>query len=246
MGDKCEWKAEQVGNKPAAWKFEPCDGMHKAVEVVGFANDLIESADKNSWQTVYESIIFQHDNCPFCGADIRKPEPPKEMTDKVATSFIIFDGTTGETKEAKGIFKNLVVDKLGIGEYTLIPAKPEPAEPLIVKSGGTWIYFAEGINYICIDPHIYTKSRPLNLNDFYSEIIHWKSFTGPNPDITELTDEIAKLRPIVRNTILIDCLYTLYGVTCGMGIVTGLEKPDLLRWIEMDHCRLATAQELQE
>ena len=124
--------------------------------------------------------------------------------------------------------------------------KPEPAEPLIVKSGGTWIYFAEGINYICIDPHIYTKSRPLNLNDFYSEIIHWKSFTGPNPDITELTDEIAKLRPIVRNTILIDCLYTLYGVTCGMGIVTGLEKPDLLRWIEMDHCRLATAQELQE
>ncbi len=50
--------------------------------------------------------------------------------------------------------------------------KPEPAEPLIVKSGETWVKHENGIDSICLNP----KGE---------KIFHlYKSFTGPNPDIT--------------------------------------------------------------
>ncbi len=66
----------------------------------------------------------------------------------------------------------------------------------------------------------------------------WKSFTGENPDITELTDEIAKLRPMVM------CppgLKTIYAVDQYEQVVT-----NGIGYFLKKNCRLATAQELQE
>lgn len=81
--------------------------------------------------------------------------------------------------------------------------KPELGKPLIVKSGGTWVLYRNGIDYLCIKPFLYEnmteyqiliKSLSINYPEM-SEI--WKSFTGDNPDIKKLTDGIAKLRPMV-------------------------------------------------
>ena len=122
--------------------------------------------------------------------------------------------------------------------------KPEEEKPLIVKSGGTWVYDAEGINYICTKPHIYSKSGTLTLNDFHSRILHWKSFTGYNPEITELTDELALLRPMVKATVKASqFMYILWGIKDDYGI---FEHDDSISWINIKNCRLATAEELQE
>jgi hypothetical protein len=60
------------------------------------------------------------------------------------------------------------------------------------------------MDYLCVDPKRW-KNTPKNiemgrfLDDATGNAEIYKSFTGPNPDITELTDEIAKLRPMVHN-----------------------------------------------
>ena len=132
------------------------------------------------------------DFCPFCGADIRKPEE----------------------------------------------------KPLIVKSGGTWVVYWE-VNYLCVKPVHYDDVLQWNNLD---EIIkenpqHWKSFTGENPDITELTDEIAKLRPMIRYKVS-SFTYKLWGVNEKHCILSDLN--DSISWRFIDKCRLATAHELQE
>ena len=56
MSDKCEWKAVQEGNKPATWKFEPCDNF----------NPVCESFSHLVW-------------CKSCDTDIQKPEPAEPL-----------------------------------------------------------------------------------------------------------------------------------------------------------------------
>ena len=85
MGDNCEWKDG---------KFEECE------ELNNFGN--------YGWggSAVYlyrNERSFGINTCPFCSADIRKPEP---------------------------------------------------AEPLIVKSGETWVAHENKIDYLCITPCI--------------------------------------------------------------------------------------------
>ena len=53
MNDKCEWKGIQEGNKPARWELWQCD-----------KRPFLDSIPLTEW-----------DFCPYCGADIRKPEP---------------------------------------------------------------------------------------------------------------------------------------------------------------------------
>jgi len=161
MGDKCEWKDG---------KFEGCKiGKEWDRHVVDFNGEGLA-----------KKVIA----CPFCGADIRKPEP---------------------------------------------------AEPLIVKSGETLVKYENGVNSICLNPE-------------GEEIYHlYKSFTGPDPDIVELTDEIAKLRPIVMvrnhiNNALVKTKLTYIESD------SNLDDPYKYHTIigPWPNCHLATAQELQE
>ncbi len=118
--------------------------------------------------------------------------------------------------------------------------KPEPAEPLIVRSGKTVVAEdVDKINYICTDINHYKGVEAyINRWDFAKSDI-WKSFTGENPDITELTDEIAKLRPMVRS-----------AITTEPSKMFGVNKDHVILYngmhFELSCCRLATASELKE
>ena len=130
---------------------------------------------------------------------------------------------------------------------------PVPAEPLIVKSGETWVAYEKGIDYLCTYPEGMQTHIDNDGRDVYPDggvLVHffkahpgsWKSFTGDNPDITELTDEIALLRPMVIS--LQD--------ESNPEILIGVDPDEKSGWHfttfedRWDNCRLATAQELQE
>ena len=128
--------------------------------------------------------------------------------------------------------------------------KSEPAEPLIVKSGETWVAHWEGVDYLCVDPNYYS---PITIRpDLFAEILndhpdHWKSFTGPNRDITELIDEIAKLRPMVMVRNHINNSLTT-GKLIYIESESTLDDPYRYHTVSgpWTNCRLATAHELQE
>ena len=122
--------------------------------------------------------------------------------------------------------------------------KPEPEKPLIVKSGGTWVAHWKDVNYLYAYNTVCRGGRP-HFDPTYSGIrinTQWKPFFK-----VELTDEIAKLRPMVCGGIQ---KYTLYGVLKEEGI-TWLLISDTLNDIEwydnrLNDFRLATPHELQE
>jgi hypothetical protein len=136
--------------------------------------------------------------------------------------------------------------------------KPEE-KPLIVKSGETWVAEWKGINYLCIAPNyddiegkmpkwnIEQCFRVAFIEDYSTSAEYrnaWKSFTGDNPDITELTDEIAKSRPMVYvvKDYFQDFFSKLWGVDSdGSSIYYNCGVHAMHR-----NCRLATAKELQE
>ncbi len=164
MGDKCEWKDG---------KFEGCEAME-------------------SRHTVW--LFTQEFNfCPFCGADIRKPEP---------------------------------------------------AEPLIVKSGGTWVACWKEVDYLYGEQYPDPKFAPPFFTTSRTISPGWKSFTGPNPDITELTDDIAKLRPMVISSYDSKRLWKLLGVNEGTCFLISGNCTHMTSGIY--NTRLATAHELQE
>ncbi len=171
--NKCEWKDG---------KFVGCINTYRRIDFLH--GDLCINIVNMGYYVV--------DFCPFCGADIRKPE---------------------ET-------------------------------PLIVKSGGTLVVERNGVNYLSMCPDSYgdyNDSDILASIDSFPEI--WKSFTRPNPGITELTDEIALLRPMVKATVgESQFVYTLWGIKGDYGI---FEHDDSISWINIKNSRLATAHELQ-
>lgn len=89
--------------------------------------------------------------CPFCGADIRKPEP----------------------------------------------------KVIIKKDGGTFVARYNGVDYLLLDSSI-CEIKYMSPEGFEREIRKWK----PISDI-EITDEIAKLRPMVK---FAGSVYQLFGV----------------------------------
>ena len=117
--------------------------------------------------------------------------------------------------------------------------KPEPEKPLIVRSGGTWVAHFEGVDYLCILPENLENELRVK-NDFDYCIIKGKYHSKwiPFSEIT-LTDEIAKLRPMVISRSIKDESVKLYGIE-GDGIILVRHVTDKSRY------RLATPKELQE
>ena len=123
--------------------------------------------------------------------------------------------------------------------------KPEPVNPLIVKSNGTYVAYDKGVNYLWTG----TLKELINLDNAIrhftnfvinkTTITNWIPFTDKNgKPILELTDEIAKYRPMVfRNGL--NRLEILYGVN-GDTIIYEYGNGDIT------NCRLATPHELQE
>jgi hypothetical protein len=178
MNDKCEWKdGEFLGcNKKIRESFG------QSGKILFYFSDRWVSSQNTSF-------------CPWCGADIRKPEP---------------------------------------------------AHPLIVKSGGTWVANWKGVDYLATYPmKLSNKNEAVfGFNGFikYGND-SWQSFTGPDPDITELTDEIAKLRPIVKldASVYTSKLIAVTRDTYPFKVIYPSGK--LNAWAS---CRLATAKELEE
>lgn len=90
--------------------------------------------------------------------------------------------------------------------------------PLVLRNGGTWLCFAKGVDYLAMDPaykdctigemknyfkaHLMDLDNPKGLQ--YFKPIDQIEFEG-------ITDEIAKLRPMVINSS--NTTYQLWGVT---------------------------------
>lgn len=225
--NKCEWKEELVDGTPVKFVktglvFHPCKSAFENYIDLGNPYDSFQKVFKRGYIVKY---------CPFCGADIRKPESKKDMT---------CDSECGMRK------KYGVSCKVHDCEYI---RSAETAKPLIVKSGETWVAYWDGIDYLCSDPsHVEDFMDEIGIWDTIESLSeNWESFTGDNPDITELTDGIALLRPIVAvcdnkedqkdnirqkydKLVYVDCTEYAYIIPGG----------------RYRYCRLATAKELQE
>jgi len=145
-----------------------------------------EWKDRELWQCDKRPFpdnipLTEWDYCPFCGADIRKPEE----------------------------------------------------KPLIVASGGTWVARWKDVDYLCIaQKSVYESEDIFNLgyNPIHLHPHLWKPFSA-----IELTDEIAKLRPMVIDCKIIEKLYAIENDTA----ITDQYKDPVSNY------RLATAKELE-
>ena len=120
----------------------------------------------------------------------------------------------------------------------------KPEKPLIVKSGNTWIAFHEGVDYLCVyDPGDYNPATTEERIEMFAyDMQNKKARWIPFIDI-KLTDEIALLRPIVKNKDH-EPKYYLYGVkniNDFKYIIGEPYKESVTNW---RHCELATAKEL--
>ncbi len=133
--------------------------------------------------------------------------------------------------------------KMGVTAQEVIDhLTPEPTEPLIVKSGETWVAHWEGVDYLWMKPE---GQEVVEFQIGYSgrdSFSYWKSFTGPNPDIVELTDEIAVLRPMVRDAAEIVML--VYSKGEDYQVTMNLTDGEDLALTA--GCLLATAKELKQ
>ena len=77
---------------------------------------------------------------------------------------------------------------------------PPEENLLIVKSGGTLVAHFKDVDYLCLDPHIYSNAKILKGWQLEMDLKHWKSFS----EIKEegLTDKLALLRPMVITEVL--------------------------------------------
>ena len=72
-------------------------------------------------------------------------------------------------------------------------AESEPDQPIIKKSGETWVARFDGVDYLKTIPCLTEVTLPAFFYHETKDIVSdWKPFTK-----LEITDEIAKLRPVV-------------------------------------------------
>ena len=126
------------------------------------------------------------------------------------------------------------------GTFSITEYKPEPAEPLIVKSGETWVAKWNDVDYLyCAECSSWKiENAETSFSNFtrgHFIIDGWKRFS----EIT-LDDEIAKLRPMVQGKSRINN----YPILSKL-IYVDKNKYHTDLYI-CDICRLATAHELQE
>lgn len=135
-----------------------------------------------------------------------------------------------------------LIENLIAGNFEYHYRKLEPAKPLIVKSGNTWVAYYDGVDYLYlrIKNNIIDDDLEKNLltSIKYPSIdtAPWKPFSE-----IELTDEIALLRPMVKIDGIPDKLYTLiYSENTTLYLVNSITSHH--RYFAQ--CRLATAKEL--
>jgi len=120
--------------------------------------------------------------------------------------------------------------------------KPEPEKPLIVKSGGTWVAHWKGVDYLLIMGT--KKETPPSLFYTHTETTEvagaWKPFSEIEKE--GLTDEIAKLRPIVVEDGY-SFKYILWGIDTSACILA--DKTHSIFWKNIEQISLATPHELQ-
>lgn len=112
--------------------------------------------------------------------------------------------------------------------------KPEPEQPSIKKSGGTWVYRADGVDYFVTRPEEAKSEHCLLtlINNCGAE-----NAPCAKPIIgLEITDEIAKLRPAVVDLENND-LYRLWGIIDECAVLTNGNEP-------VSGFRLATVEDL--
>ncbi len=106
------------------------------------------------------------------------------------------------------------------------------SEPIIEKSGGTWVARHERINYLWVGVSGVKKTNHFFDHKGYIMTNVWKPFSE-----IKITDEIAKLRPKV---VVLEDLEILYGV-CSKAIYTTKSTTHLS---SADVVRLATVDDL--
>ena len=197
---------------------------NKIMEHNGYVSDKKGEIvkDKCEWKAVQEG------NKPATW----KFEPCKKFNGYVTTDSL------GECKCANCRADIRKPEPAGCKVYNCKIYNNEPAEPLIVKSGETYVAYWEGVDYLMNDK--WDSKPPFCIHNAGIET-SWKSFTGPNPNIKKLTDEIAKLRPMITGIdMYLIGFAVLYGVWENqIAIVRRMPIP-------LSSIRLATAHELQE
>ena len=161
--------------------------------------------------------------CVYCDTVINKPEPVLTTIEK--TELLKTE-----------------MHRLGISAKDFINFfSPIEPEVIIKKSGETWVILSNGIDYMIVESDIYNGYRSIanyNQEDLLEAIA--RGIAVPISEI-EITDEIAKLRPMVT------CggrrLYKLLAVD-GMTPVNR-SKENFLEYIASDDIELATVSDLK-
>jgi len=114
--------------------------------------------------------------------------------------------------------------------------KPEPEQPIIKKSGDTWVARSFNTDLFCIDPN--SKDPEKQISSVDGELTYNRGVWREISEI-EITDEIAKLRPMV--IVYNNYKWKLYGVDSNTAVFQG-ESSD----IYVKSIRLATISDLED
>lgn len=115
-------------------------------------------------------------------------------------------------------------------------------DPITIRSGKTWVKCQDGVNYLWTG-----KKIENNDPDFLPSItdVNWIAYRDSGGyNLLELTDEIAKLRPIV---ITYDKdMHTLWGMSLNQMALIENKFTCKPAWISTHKLRLTTAKELSD
>lgn len=125
-----------------------------------------------------------------------------------------------------GIFGRLEQD----GSFSFQYKKPEPEQPIIKRSGETWVALFDGVDYLWFD-----NDEPKYNGEFFQDDLKMSRWVVISE--IEITDKIAKLRPMI--TAGSSCTYKLWGCDVKSCIIG--PSPE---WISIEHIKLATVEEL--
>ena len=86
---KCEWKDGKVINSEGdhRLRFKPCSEMNMKIYREGKV--FLKTYDDQRERVTSNGTIFLY--CPWCGADIRKPEPEKSLIVKSGGTWVGYD-----------------------------------------------------------------------------------------------------------------------------------------------------------
>lgn len=123
--------------------------------------------------------------------------------------------------------------------------KPEPEEPIIKKSGKTWVARYYEVDYLSMHTELVSIDGTINAKvELFLRQIK-QGIWIPFDDKTEITDEIAKLRPMVVTGKYGICLEKLWGVDEKECLTETIEECSL-HWTNRVVVYLATVDNLNQ